>query len=484
MSHRTGRLVATVMGIALATHVLAIPARAVYGGESALESPMVVSIMQGSDPRLPGCSGALITDRIVLSAAHCFAKSNTLSGELKGAPGDYWVTQPGVDTQSDVLASRVRVLEIVIRPDYINTWNPAVDDRRTTIHDIAFLFLDRPLVPGYDMPVATHEQVLALKASRATIRHFGYGLQDKNSHSGKPFFVDLQIRPRTHIYELTSLTQESWTIITEETGDKALCGGDSGGPWYAQIDGRWVLVANTVGASGCGGPGSGRGGTFGTLVHPYLEMMQQRWQRFLTEESILRQQQQKADTDASKTRDQARADGTLHQAEGCHSKGIVAVLQAQSGSSWVDVAATRGWADVAVCPATNPAQPWTVYDAQPGTSLRWRFSDPGGSWEVYSALFAAPAKPAPSPTPSPTASPTASTTPAPSDSATPTRADRANQRFGSCTAMWRSFPGGIARSPKARNRGTALTRKPYVSGKGYSANSRLDVDRDGLVCER
>jgi hypothetical protein len=56
--------------------------------------------------------------------------------------------------------------------------------------------------------------------------------------------------------------------------------------------------------------------------------------------------------------------------------------------------------------------------------------------------------------------------------------------YKNCTDLRKVFPSGVAKSVKSRNKGPSLKTKPLVNSKAYSANSRLDLDKDGLVCER
>lgn len=82
----------------------------------------------------------------------------------------------------------------------------------------------------------------------------------------------------------------------------------------------------------------------------------------------------------------AKSDGSYYQElTSCHSYGIIAVLQRQAGQSWIDVAPVQGWLTI----GTKCFQPWTTYRSPPDQILRWRLTDPGGSWEVFSDPFTA-----------------------------------------------------------------------------------------------
>jgi hypothetical protein len=53
-----------------------------------------------------------------------------------------------------------------------------------------------------------------------------------------------------------------------------------------------------------------------------------------------------------------------------------------------------------------------------------------------------------------------------------------------CASVWREFDGGIAKSASSRNKGVRARKAPTVFASLYNLNSKLDRDRDGIVCER
>ena len=373
----------SIITFVLSANFIVPSSHAVYGGKEIVGSERVVVILESKESRNGGCSGALITSQIVLTAAHCLGKPGKHPGVIKNNHWGYWVSRPGVDFKSDDISTRVQSAYVVITDDYTNSFDPKSNDYATTIHDIAFIFLKEPIEISSYPTVASQAQVKQLKAERALITHYGYGLSDKGLQTGKPKKIDLKIRPRERSYEIINVVPEDFSIITDETGVGALCGGDSGGPWYAQLDGKLLIVANTVGASGCGGPGSGLGGTFGTLVHQYESLLWKKWEYFLANKiEILNLESSALIANELRLKTLKNTGQYYQEVTACHSNGIIAVLQSRKPGEWQDVASAEGWVTI----SDSCSQPWTAYRAQKGEILRWRLASPG-AWEVFSNTF-------------------------------------------------------------------------------------------------
>ncbi|MFM5905609.1 MAG: excalibur calcium-binding domain-containing protein [Micrococcales bacterium] len=59
----------------------------------------------------------------------------------------------------------------------------------------------------------------------------------------------------------------------------------------------------------------------------------------------------------------------------------------------------------------------------------------------------------------------------------------AKVKYKNCASLTKKLPGGIARSATVVNKGAPLKKTPFVSANGYKLNSKLDRDKDGIVCE-
>jgi secreted trypsin-like serine protease len=267
------------------------PAKAIEGGEQKLGTNLVLPIMveNPSFPKNPmgnsfykplfRCSASLITSQIILTAGHCLAQANTSDGSLYVAITSLKLFIPGVDFS--LTNSAVSVDKVVLVPGYANYWKPENNDFRTQKDDIAFLFLSKPLSPelaDYKIEIANEAEVNSIKQNGSLIEHYGYGFQSPGLGNGLPYLVKLQAHPLGSSRYANNPAENSKTISTNETGVKAICPGDSGGPWYSVIDGKLKLVATTVGGSGCGN--GSLNGTMGTLVYPYVKLMEQEWQSF------------------------------------------------------------------------------------------------------------------------------------------------------------------------------------------------------------
>lgn len=58
------------------------------------------------------------------------------------------------------------------------------------------------------------------------------------------------------------------------------------------------------------------------------------------------------------------------------------------------------------------------------------------------------------------------------------------KKYKNCAELNGVYPGGVAKSSKWTNKGSALQQRPAISTKVYDLNRSLDRDKDGLACER
>ena len=362
----------------------------------------------------------MLTERIVVTAGHCLAKDLTEKGELRFETSSLWVTQPGADMSTDAIASRVKVGKVILVPGYQNYWIPDKRDRRTQRDDIAFIFLEEPLKTGYTIPIATQEEIKVLKRIGGSITHFGYGLQAENQVDQKPYKLTLKVEDL--------IDQEFDTnklLFTREDG-RALCPGDSGGPWYSDFNGVTKIVAVTVAAGGCRGALDPRGASLGTLIYPYLELMKLEWDKYLIEEVDIKNARNKMEADKAIAAKElqikieaAKLSGTYAQdTSGCHSRGVKAFLQKRTETGWIDVKENDGWVGDSSCAATHPVVPWNILEFEASTEFRWRIFSPG-NWEAFTLSFNWAPKIKPIPVVSPTASPIPTAEPTPLTSPTP-----------------------------------------------------------------
>ncbi|XP_014616628.1 PREDICTED: uncharacterized protein LOC106793868 [Polistes canadensis] len=234
-------------------------ARIVGGGSSSAGSwPWQVALYKEGDYQ---CGGALINDKWVLSAAHCFYR--TLD--------EYWVARIGATRRGSFPSPHEQLLrldQIVLHPDYIDNG---------FINDIALLRLEKSVTfSDYVRPVCLPQNE---PKSGTTCTVTGWGqlfeigriFPDTLQEVQLPLISTEECRRKTIFLPLYRITSGMLCAGLKDGGRDA-CLGDSGGPLVCSgSDNKYTIHGITSNGYGCARPG--RPGVY-TKVYHYLSYIE------------------------------------------------------------------------------------------------------------------------------------------------------------------------------------------------------------------
>ena len=194
----------------------------------------------------PICSGTLIAPTVFLTAGHCtafYTQDLAPSGFTALVSFDSPIGFGGL---TDLGATRlIPVVQVVT--------NPAFNQSQSDSGDLGVLVLPARAtrgIPAARLPRAGLLEELSaqggLHGSQFTA--VGYGLQNRVTGGGPPFFQDANPVPRMFAFSSFHALNPGYLRLSQNPshGDGGTCFGDSGGPNFLEVDGQRILVATTV----------------------------------------------------------------------------------------------------------------------------------------------------------------------------------------------------------------------------------------------
>ncbi len=229
---RTLLLAATVAALALPA-----TASAVVGGSQVQTGAYPYAVAVG-DMSGAFCGGALISPRVVLTAAHCLTKRRTALAGLRVLVGT-----PSLRNELSTADAEhvLGVTAVVVHPKF---------SLATMHYDAALLVLDHAVAGVAIVPLAATSPAAGAKVSAA-----GWGKTTERASSVPAHLrsVALEIAPTHECRRGTAAlgTYFPPSMLCASAPGRDTCAGDSGGPLVTTIDGHVVLVGVTSFGVGC-----------------------------------------------------------------------------------------------------------------------------------------------------------------------------------------------------------------------------------------
>ena len=193
----------------------------------------------------PICSGTLISPTVFLTASHC-----TVFFENDLAPLGFraFVSFDNPIPFGDLTSNQTRLIPVT----QVVT-NPNFNQAQSDTGDIAVLLVranDTHGITPAQLPSAGLLDQLAAQngLKSAVFTPVGYGLQNRVTGGGPPFFQDMNPVPRMYANAGFNALNNTFLRLSQNpaVGNGGACFGDSGGPNFLDYNGARLLVAITI----------------------------------------------------------------------------------------------------------------------------------------------------------------------------------------------------------------------------------------------